>query len=152
MPLENDVFTLVRRVPFGDTDVAGSLYFANVSRYCMEAIEQYFLDRLGIDWYRLNVDRKIGTPFVRADLEFQRAATPRDTLTIRVAIEQLGRSSVLFRVTGYIETAERSCWEGRFKCVFVDAATSRSIAIPDEFRSVMERDAVIAGLPANRPL
>jgi hypothetical protein len=32
-------FTVRRRVAFGDTDVAGSVFLSNVTRYCMEAIE-----------------------------------------------------------------------------------------------------------------
>jgi 4-hydroxybenzoyl-CoA thioesterase len=141
MAVPSQLFVQVRRVPWGDADPAGSVYLANVSRYCMEAVEQWFLDRLGIDWYQLTVDRRIGTPFVHAELQFSSPATPRDILNVTVAVEKVGRSSVLFRVIGSVQGgAGRCCWEGRFTCVFIDATTLRPISIPEEFRASLEHD------------
>jgi acyl-CoA thioesterase FadM len=144
------VFTVTRRVAFGDTDVAGSLFFSNVTRYCMEALEEWFVDRLGTDWFHLNVYRAIGTPFVRAEFEFLSAATPRESLELQVAVTGVGRSSVDFAVTAHAVPSGRGCWLARFKCVFVDVDTKRAAPIPDEYRATLERESVPAAKDAER--
>ena len=152
IPKPSEPFTQLRRVSFGDADAAGTVFFANISRYCMEAIELWFVDRLNIDWFRLGVDRGIGTPFVRVELDFLVAATPRDTLAIAVKVEELGRSSVVFSVKGMIAESKRLCWDGRFKCVFIDTKTVRGIPIPDGYREAMDHDARLgADSPAGDP-
>jgi YbgC/YbaW family acyl-CoA thioester hydrolase len=128
-----------RRVPWGDADPAGTLYFAHVSRYCMEAIEQWFVDVLEIDWLRINAERRIGTPMVRAEIDFKSGASAGEVLAVTVAVEKLGRSSMVFRVQGEVTADHRACWEGRFTCVFIDASTRQSIAIPDDYRSAITR-------------
>ena len=35
-------FLQLRRVTFGDADPRGTLYFASVARYCMDALEAWF--------------------------------------------------------------------------------------------------------------
>jgi 4-hydroxybenzoyl-CoA thioesterase len=138
------IFTVQRRVPFGDTDAAGSLFFSHAVRYCLEALEQWFIDRLGTDWFHLHADRQIGSPFVHAEFEFHSAATPRESLELAVAVTAVGRSSAAFTVTASSVPSSEVCWVGRFKCVFIATATRRSIPIPDEFRGQFERDAALA--------
>ena len=140
------MFIQERRVPWGDADPAGALYFAHVSRYCMEAIEQWFVERLGIDWYRINAERGIGTPMVRAEIDFKGPAGAGEVITVTVAVEKIGRSSLVRWVAGRVKEADRSCWLGRFTCVFMKASTRESIPIPDEYRAVMERDRAAHGL------
>jgi 4-hydroxybenzoyl-CoA thioesterase len=132
-------FVQARRVPWGDADPAGTLYFAHVSRYCMEAIEQWFVEVLGTDWARFNSERKIGTPMVRAEIDFRNAAAAGEVVAVCVTVEKLGRSSLVFRVQGDIAGSSRSCWEGRFTCVFIDTSTRQSIPIGDDYRSAISR-------------
>jgi 4-hydroxybenzoyl-CoA thioesterase len=132
-------FVQERRVPWGDADPAGTLYFAHVARYCMEAIEQWFVEVLDIDWARINTERKIGTPMVRAEIDFKNAAAAGEVVAVRVTVEKLGRSSLVFGVHGDSAQASRSCWAGRFTCVFIDTATRQSIPIPDDYRSAVSR-------------
>ena len=146
-----NVFTVQRRVAFGDTDAAGSVFFSHAVRYCLEALEQWFVDRLGTDWFHLHADRQIGSPFVHAEFEFQSAATPRESLELTVAVTAVGRSSAEFTVTARSVPSSQICWIGRFKCVFISAATRRSIPIPDEFRGQFERDAALAEHQSKNP-
>lgn len=141
MPHRNGPFTQVRRVPWGDLDPAGSLYFAHVSRYCMEALEQWFVDRLGVNWSQLS-QSGLACPCVRAELEFRRAVTAQQSLSISVGVQKIGRSSVSFRIVG--RAAGEVCWDGRFTHVFADTRTGRSADIPPEFRAVLEHEAVLA--------
>jgi acyl-CoA thioesterase FadM len=145
------IFTVQRRVPFGDTDAAGSLFFSHAVRYCLEALEEWFIDRLGTDWFHLHADRQIGSPFVHAEFDFLGPATPRESLKLTVAITAVGRSSAEFMVSAAAVPSGQKCWVGRFKCVFISAATKRSIPIPDEFRGQFERDAALAEQRSKAP-
>ena len=140
-------FVQERRVPWGDADPAGTLYFAHVSRYCMEAIEQWFVEVLGTDWARLNAERKIGTPMVRAEIDFRNAAAAGEVVAIGVTVEKLGRSSLVFCVRADIAGGSRPCWEGRFTCVFIDTATRQSIPIQDDYRSAIAHQMEAGSLP-----
>lgn len=75
---------------------------------------------------------------MRAELEFHSPVRAHDALAVTVDIEKIGRSSVLFRVTGRAETRNVQCWEGRFTCVFVNAETGQSIPVPDACRAIIE--------------
>lgn len=132
-----------RRVTFAEIDAAGSVDLATVTRYSMEALESWFIDRLGFDWCQLHVQQKVGTPFVRAELEFRSPVKPSETLAVVVAVEKVGRSSVLFHVMGRADEGDRLCWEGRFTCVFLNAETLQSIPVPDAYRQAIERDATL---------
>ena len=113
----------------------------------MEAIEAWFIERLGTDWYALNESGR-GTPFVHLSVDFRSALTPHDVLVTTVALARAGGSSLEFRLAGRTEDG-RLAFEGRFVCVFVAAkgdAGHKPIPIPDEFRAAVEREAALGGV------
>jgi 4-hydroxybenzoyl-CoA thioesterase len=132
------VFAHHRRVTWAEVDVAGAVDLSTLTRYSMEALEQFFIERLGASWYQLHVERRVATPFVRAELQFSNAVRPADALAVEVEVAKLGRTSVAFRVTGKSEEGARTCWEGNFTCVFADADTLSSIPVPDAYRTALE--------------
>src|SRR5687767_3262902 len=87
-----------RRVSWADTDAARIAYTGRFLDFAMEAIEAWWRERMGIDWYELNVDRGIGTPFVHVALDFRSPVTPRDTMAMTVMLTRLGGSSLRFAV------------------------------------------------------
>ena len=135
-----DTFSHRRRVTWAETDAAGAVDLGNIMRYSMEALEEWFVERLGLNWHELHVIRRIGTPFVRADLELISPVRPSDQLSVVVRVERMGRSSVDFDVIGCSEPEANQRWKGRFKCVFIEAERRTSISIPDNFRAVIERE------------
>ncbi|GGG17913.1 tol-pal system-associated acyl-CoA thioesterase [Caldovatus sediminis] len=134
-------FVHVRRVSWADTDAARIAYTARFLDFAVEAIEAWWRDRMGTDWYEMNVDRGIGTPFVHAALDFRSPVTPRDTLATTVRLARLGGSSLRFVVAGC--AGRRLVYEGTLVCAFVDAATMRPIGVPAEFRAALEREAAL---------
>jgi YbgC/YbaW family acyl-CoA thioester hydrolase len=134
-------FVHVRRVSWADTDAARIAYTGRFLDFAVEAIEAWWRDRMGTDWYEMNVDRGIGTPFVHAALDFRSPVTPRDTLATTVRLARLGGSSLRFVVAG--RAGRRLVYEGTLVCAFVDAATMRPIGVPAEFRAALEREAAL---------
>ena len=79
-----------RRVEFGDTDMAGIMYFANFFRF-MEVAETDFLHSLGLTVSWREGDQKCGFPRVSVACDFVRPARFEDVLTVAV-----GRITTVF--------------------------------------------------------
>ena len=89
-------FTTTRRVEFGDTDMAGIMYFANFFRF-MEVAETDFLHSLGLSvMWRID-GMKWGFPRVSVSCDFQNPAIFQDVLTIALTVEKVGTKSVAYR-------------------------------------------------------
>jgi 4-hydroxybenzoyl-CoA thioesterase len=107
------------RVRWADCDPASIAYTGQLPRFALEAIEAWWEHHVGLDWYRLNLDRNIGTPFVHMTLDFRSPVTPRHILECEVTLARLGNSSISHRVRGHQDGL--LCFEGEFVAVFVDA-------------------------------
>ena len=106
------------RVHWGECDPAGIAYTANIPAWALKAIEAWWKHYAGFDWYELNVDHRIGTPFVHMHLDFRSAVTPRAMLDCEVRLLRLGRSSITHQVKAFQNGV--LCFEGEFVAVFVD--------------------------------
>jgi len=59
-------FVWRRRVGFGDCDPARIAYTGRIPEFALKAIDAFWEDLLdGDNWFRMNVDQGIGTPFVK---------------------------------------------------------------------------------------
>jgi YbgC/YbaW family acyl-CoA thioester hydrolase len=89
------LFHTTRIVEFGDTDMAGIVHFANFFRY-MEAAEHALLRSLGVAVTTEVGDEKYSLPRVSASCDYLSPARFGDELTITLAVEKLGRSSIAY--------------------------------------------------------
>lgn len=127
-----------RRVPtWGDTDSAQIVYTVRFVDYAMDAIDLWFREVMQLDWYRMNTEMDMGTPFVKIDMDIKSPLTPEDQLEVRVLVENMGRSSLTFDVQGRRNGADIS-FESRFICSMVRKSTMRSIEIPAHLRRNVE--------------
>lgn len=135
-PRPDTVFVHVINVTWGDCDPAKIVYTGRLPVFALDAINGWWEAHLGGDgWYQLELDRNIGTPFVRLEMDFSSPVTPRHPLICHVWPERLGDSSITFRVDG--EQDGRLCFSSRSVNVFTtaDAFTKRSA--PEEFRRLI---------------
>jgi acyl-CoA thioesterase FadM len=130
-----------RIIVWGDTDPAAIVYTGRFLDFMLEAIEALMRERVGADWYRMNVDEKIGTPFVNVGLDFKNPVTPREPLDIRVLVARVGRSSVTFAVQGSGAESGVLKFTGSATFVFVTTMDGRPCDIPDAYRRVLEMEA-----------
>ncbi len=122
-------------VRWADCDPAAIAYTARIPAWALEAIEAWWERHAGLDWFQLNIDRKIGTPFVHMNLDFRSPITPRHKLDCEVALKQLGNRSIAHRVRGKQDGV--LCFEGEFVAVFVEADTMKPrIPPPDILHSI----------------
>lgn len=123
------------RVGWADCDPALIAYTGRIPCFALEAIDRWWECHAGQDWYRLNLDQNVGTPFVHMDIDFLAPITPRFALHCAVAPVQLGSSSVAFRVKG--TQNDVACFAGNFVCVFVEAKTFKKTAAPPHIRDLI---------------
>ncbi|MGB0085055.1 MAG: thioesterase family protein [Rhodomicrobiaceae bacterium] len=126
------------RVHWADCDPASIAYTGQIPRFALEAIEAWWERHAGLDWYQLNLDRNIGTPFVHMTLDFRSPVTPRHLLECQVALVRLGNSSITHRVTGSQNGV--LCFEGEFVAAFVDAKAMKPRRLPADILCAIERN------------
>jgi len=130
------VFRHQIRVGWGDCDPARIAYTGRIPNFCLDAIDAWWEHAVGDDWYRMNMDHDIGTPFVHLSMEFRKPVTPRHPLDCEVRLVEMGESSVRFHVNGFQNGT--LCFEGEFVEVFVAAAAHRKMSIPEHIRRRLE--------------
>ena len=132
-PIEPFIHSI--RVAWADCDPASIAYTGRIPYWALESMDAWFERYTGIDWYALNVDRNIGTPFVHMMLDFSSPVTPRHRLECEVELLKLGNSSIRHRVIGRQNGEE--CFRGEFVSVFVDSKTLTSREPPEDLKNLL---------------
>lgn len=130
-------FRMHRVVTWGETDPAGIVYTPRFLDYAVEAVEAWFKDVIGIDWYRLRRDHGMGSPMVHASLDFRKPLFPADPFSLEVIVEAVGGSSISYAVTGRNQQGEE-CFTAKLVSAIIDAERIRARRVPDEFRTRIE--------------
>ena len=130
------VFVHTIRVGWAHCDPALIAYTGRIPYFALDAIDAWWKRHVGLDWYELNIDKDVGTPFVHLSVDFRKPVTPRHDLECHVRQTGLGESSVRFSVDGYQDGT--LCFEGRFVCVFVAAKAHKRISAPPDIRALLE--------------
>lgn len=125
------VFVHERIINWGDTDAANIVYTGKYFEYSLEAIEAWFRRVLHVDWYELNLNQKIGTPFVHVDMDIKSMLTPHNILRIKVFVEKIGRSSLTFKLLGERDDGKES-FIASFICCMISRPDNEVIAIPEQ--------------------
>ncbi len=124
------------RVTWGDCDPARIAYTGRLPWFTLDAINAWWEDHLGQGWYQLELDRNVGTPFVRLEMDFKAPVTPRHQLICHVWPSRLGESSIEFRVDG--EQDGRLCFAARTVSVFIVADAFQKRHPPQDIRDLLE--------------
>lgn len=144
-PRPADAFQHVIRVTWGDCDPARIAYTARLPWFALDAIDGWWAAHLeGDGWFQMELDRNVGTPFVRLEMDFRRPVTPRHPLVCHVWPVRLGQTSITFRVDGDQDGA--LCFSTRTISVFIIASEFRKQPPPDDIRAIVEGK-IPAGLP-----
>jgi acyl-CoA thioester hydrolase len=128
-------FPVLRSLPtrWSDDDVYG--HVNNVIHYLMfdTAVNGWLIEASGTDIRRLPAVGLVVETGCRyfAELRFP------ETVTAGIRLERLGTSSVVYQLALFGERAEEPAAVGRFVHVYVDAATRRPVAVPDEIRAAL---------------
>ena len=125
------------RVTWGDCDPARIVYTGRLPWFALDAINAWWEARLGGDgWFQMELDRNVGTPFVRLEMDFQRPVTPRHRLICHVWPVRLGETSITFRVDGSQDG--HLCFSTRTVSVFITADKFEKQRPPSDIRALVE--------------
>ena len=123
------------RVSWGDCDPAKIVYTGKLPAMALEAINGWWEQHLGDGWFQMEIDRNVGTPFVRLEMNFSAPVTPRHRLKCYVWPVRLGDTSIAFRVDG--EQDGKLCFSFRSVSVFIVADAFKKCQPPREIVDIV---------------
>jgi YbgC/YbaW family acyl-CoA thioester hydrolase len=124
-------FSTTILVRFGDLDPAGIAYYPNLVNYLHVAFEDFFAGFIGRPYPEV-FREGLGFPTAKVEMEYLSPVHYGDRVSVAVAVEHLGRSSVRFRYEGSVEG--RPVFLARNTAVVVDMRAFRPIPIPEPLR------------------
>jgi 4-hydroxybenzoyl-CoA thioesterase len=131
------VFSIRRRVSWGDCDPAGILYTPRVFDYCTEAIERWYAGPMELDWPTMNRRDNMGSPTVHAECDYLVPMAPGLELDVRVLIEKLGTASITFRLEGVADDGTLH-FRARYVGCITDFARNKAVPVPESLRRRIE--------------
>jgi len=129
-------FTTTIQVRFGHVDPAGIAYYPRIFDYVHEVYEELWEHHVGVRYYKLLLEDRIGFPLVHSDVDFRAPLRFGDRPEVTVTCTHLGRSSIalryVFRLGGVV------CVDARMTTVCTDLKVMKSIELPAAFRAKFE--------------
>lgn len=122
-------------VRFGDIDEAGFVYYPRLVHYFHVSMEEFFAGVLGVDYFHFISDHRLGLPTVRLEVDFRRPLHYGDRLEVEVGIEELGRTSIVWRYRIYRPGEEAPATEARLVTVNMSMETKNKTDLPDWLRA-----------------
>lgn len=129
-------FELQQQVRFGHVDPAGIAYFPRIYDYIHEAFEEVWEVWVGARYYHLLLEKRIGFPLVRSEVEFKSPLRFGDRPIVRVTCFHLGTSSIGLHYV--YRLGDTVCVDARMTTVCVQLDSMTPISIPSEYRRRFE--------------
>lgn len=120
------------QVRFGHVDPAGIAYFPRIYDYVHDVFEELWETHVGLRYYHLLLEERLGFPLVHADVRFLHPLRFGDRPLVRVTCFRLGRSSLGLRYLFQVEG--RPCVDARMTTACVRLEDMSTLPIPDRFR------------------
>jgi 4-hydroxybenzoyl-CoA thioesterase len=125
-------FTTTIQVRFGHVDPAGIAYYPRIFDYVHEVYEELWEHHVGVRYYKLLLEDRIGFPLVHSEVDFRAPLRFGDRPEVSVTCTHLGRSSIglryVFRLDGVV------CVDARMTTVCTDLRAMKSMDLPAAFR------------------
>jgi acyl-CoA thioester hydrolase len=118
-----------------DNDVYGHVNNVVYYSFFDTVVNRYLIDNKALDFRDGNV---IGLVVETRCSYFKPVAYP-DRITAALSVEQLGNSSVRYRLAVFRDDDDAAAAQGHFVHVYVDRATNRPVPLPDALRKALER-------------
>lgn len=134
------------RVNWSDCDPANIAYTGRIPYFALESIDAWWEEFTGFEWFRLNLDRNIGTPFVHLSVDFKSPVTPRHKLICEVSLLKAGKRSVRHRVRGFQN--DILCFTGEFVSAFIVADSFEPLQPPQD---ILEKIMPLLVSPDSQP-
>ena len=128
-------YEATRRVRFSDCDPAGIVFFPQYLVMLNGFVEQWFDEGLRVPYAELIGVRRTGLPTVRLEVDFTAITRHGDDVTLTVAVEKLGRSSLVLGIELHAGPELRLRVRQVLVCTSLD--THKPQALPDDVRAAL---------------
>lgn len=125
------------RIRFAHCDPAGIVYFPRYFDLFHSVMENWFVDGMGIDYWRTLREERIGFPSVHAEADYLKPSRMGDILAFELKVERLGERSMTLAIEASGPEGPRV--RGRLVVVLVDLDRHVSQPIPPHLRAAFER-------------
>ena len=130
-----DDYRVFRPMPtrWMDNDVYGHVNNVVYYSYFDTAVNGYLIDATGTDIRALPA---IGVVAETSCRYFESVSFP-DVLEVGIAVERLGRSSIVYQLGIFAPARPQAAAAGRFVHVYVDSAQRGTVPVPDAIRAAV---------------
>jgi acyl-CoA thioester hydrolase len=134
-PTQRDDFPVLRTITtrWADNDHYGHVNNVVYYAYFDTAVNGWLIDATGTDIRELPA---IGL-VVETSCRFLASLSFPDLVTAGIALERMGRTSVVYRIGLFRGDDDQPAALGRFVHVYVDRATRKPVPIPDEIHTAV---------------
>jgi acyl-CoA thioester hydrolase len=122
-------YELLCRIYWEDTDAGGVVYYANYLKF-MERCRTEWLRFLGIDQYRLRVERQLQFAVVHVEVDFLKPAVLNDEILVTAELERMSGATISFKQT--IMRGDAQLIDGSTRVACLDSGTLKPRAIPKD--------------------
>jgi 4-hydroxybenzoyl-CoA thioesterase len=134
----NPLFRRERVIRFSDCDPAGIVFYPQYLVMFNGLVEDWFSEGLAIAWSALVLERRIGLPTVRLEVDFSAVSRMGDPVVLSLAVERLGGRSLTLALRcesreGQLRVAVRQV------LVTTSLDTHQAIDIPPDIRAAIAR-------------
>lgn len=126
------IFRCQKLIRFSHCDPAGIVFYPRYIELGVEAVEDWFGQGLGVSFWALHEEHRLGIPAVHLDVNFITPSRHGDLLDFLLSVVHIGTSSMTLDVVVECEGQRR--FRERIKVVMVSLDTMRSIPISEPWR------------------
>ncbi len=127
-------FRIPLKVRLSDIDQAGIVFYPNFYKYLNIALEEFFSSVLGVDFPTLVLEHRIGLPLIHLETDFKHAIRFGDNFEVEMAVESVGRTSIVFSYAIRVEGKEEVAVKGKKVTVCLDLDSFKKKEIPQWLR------------------
>ncbi|MFA5530560.1 MAG: thioesterase family protein [Thiohalomonadaceae bacterium] len=125
-------FERAKRIRFSHCDPAGIVFYPRYAELFNEVVEDWFAEGIGIGFRTLMEEHRLGLPVVRLEADFRTPARFGDTLTFRLAVAAIGKTSVQLRIEGMRN--ETLCVRAELTIVLISMNNFQAVPIDESWR------------------
>ncbi len=126
------IFRCQKLIRFSHCDPAGIVFYPRYIELGVEAVEDWFSQGLGVSFWALHEEHRLGIPAVNLDVNFITPSRHGDLLDFLLSVAHIGKSSMTLDVI--VECDGQRRFREKITVVLVSLDTMRSVPISDEWR------------------
>ncbi|MEO8278641.1 MAG: thioesterase family protein [Ideonella sp.] len=134
----NPSFVRQRLIRFSDCDAAGIVFYPQYFVMLNGLIEDWVNEQLGIDYAGLLMQRRVGLPTVRLEVDFKAVSRLGDRVSLGLKVERLGGASLTLDLR-CIGAGDELRMQMRQVIVTTSLDSHRALPIPADLRTSIER-------------